>query len=229
MDIYTMTTAPEDAPDKQTYVEVSFTKGVPTAIDGKKMGMVEMIETMNDIAGSNGYGRIDIIENRLVGVKSRECYEAPAAMALIVAHKALEDLCLERELLHNKLEIEHRWAIAVYNGQWFGPLKEAFDAFIGATQKYITGVVRLRFYKGNCVVVGRKSAYSLYDYRLATYDESDEFNHAAAAGFTELFGLSSKVWAANRRYTGTHGKGANAAMPAGTTNDLVEDGEVVLV
>lgn len=226
-DIYTMTTDPEAAPDEATVVQITFVKGVPTAIDGKQMSMVQIIETMNHIAGDNGYGRIDIIENRLVGVKSRECYEAPAALALITAHKALEDLCLEREVLHEKIEIEHRWATTVYNGQWFGPLKEAYDAFIASTQRYVTGIVRLRFYKGTCTVTGRKSPYSLYDYRLATYDVHDEFNHDAAAGFCELFGLSTKVWAANRASVGEDAA-PNAASSIPDMNDDV-DGEPVYV
>ena len=162
------------------------------------MGLVDVVTTMNEIAGANGYGRIDMVENRLVGVKSRECYETPAALSIIVAHKALEDLCLEREVLHYKLALEQKWAEAVYYGQWFGPLKEALDAFMDSTQKCLMGTVRLKFYKGTCTVVGSKSPFSLYDYGLATYDTGDDFNHKAAAGFIDLYGLSAKTWAANR-------------------------------
>ena len=140
-----------------------------------------------------------MIENRLVGVKSRECYEQPAALALIEAHKSLEDLCLERGVLHYKLGIEQKWAEQVYYGLWFAPLKMALDAFIASTQKYVTGTVRVKFYKGTCTVVGRKSDYSLYSLALATYDEGDQFDHAAAAGFIQLHALTAKVWAANRR------------------------------
>ena len=146
------------------------------------------------------------IENRLVGVKSRECYEVPGALALIQAHKALEDLCLEREVLHYKLGVEQTWATLVYNGMWYSPLKEALDGFCSTTQKLVTGEVRLRFFKGSCVTVGRRSEYSLYDYDLATYDASDSFDHTAATGFIELYGLPTKVWARQRRKTGTEGE-----------------------
>ena len=201
-DIYTMTTSPEAAPDQSEYVEVDFEAGIPCALNGEKMSFINIIYQLNEIAGRNGFGRIDMIENRLVGVKSRECYEQPAAMALILAHKALEDMCLERELLHYKLGLEQEWATRVYYGQWFSPLKEAIDAFMAATQRYITGTIRLKFYKGNCVVVGRKSDYSLYSYELATYDAGDTFDHKAAAGFIELSALPTKVWAINRRKAG---------------------------
>lgn len=201
-DIYTMTVSPEDAPDVPEYVEVSFTDGVPSALNGVNKSFIEIIYVLNEIAGRNGYGRLDMIENRLVGVKSRECYEVPAGLALIQAHKALEALCLEREVLHYKLGVEQTWAKAVYNGQWYAPLKQALDAFCASTQQNLTGDVRLKFYKGNCTVVGSKSEFSLYDYALATYDSEDIFNHAAAKGFVELFGLSTKVWATNRTSKG---------------------------
>ena len=161
-----------------------------------------IIYELNAIAGKHGYGRIDMVENRLVGVKSRECYEAPAAMALILAHKALEDLVLEREVLHNKLDLEQTWARCVYNGQWFSPLKEAIDAFMASTQRCLYGSVRLKFYKGSCTVVGRKSAYSLYDQSLATYDKGDTFNRSAAEGFIQIQTLSTRTWAVNRRKEG---------------------------
>ena len=198
-DIYTMTGSPENAPDEPEYVEVEFEAGIPVAIDGEKMKYIDIIYKLNDIAGRNGYGRLDMIENRLVGVKSRECYEQPAALALITAHKALEDMCLEREVLHYKLGIEQKWAECVYYGQWFAPLKAALDAFIASTQNEVTGVVRCKFYKGTCTVVGRKSDYSLYDYALATYDKEDQFDHEASAGFIELFALPAKVCAENRQ------------------------------
>mgnify|MGYP002238085092 CR=1 FL=1 len=144
------------------------------------MSFLDIIYAMNDIAGTNGYGRIDMVENRLVGVKSRECYEVPGGLALIQAHKALEDLCLERGVLHHKLAIEQTWAEQVYNGLWFSPLKEAFDAFLAHTQQCVSGTVKLKFFKGSCTVVGRKSTYSLYDFGLATYDADDAFDHQAA-------------------------------------------------
>ena len=197
-DIYTMTDSPESAPDAPEYVDIEFDKGIPCALNGEKLSFLDVIYKLNDIAGRNGYGRLDMIENRLVGVKSRECYEQPAALALITAHKALEDMCLEREVLHYKLGIEQKWAECVYYGQWFAPLKQALDAFIASTQDAVTGLVRVKFYKGTCTVVGRKSDYSLYSYELATYDKEDQFNHESSAGFIELFALSAKTWAQNR-------------------------------
>lgn len=202
LDIYTMTTDPEKAPEEATEIEVEFKAGLPVAIDGEQMSYLDIIAKMNQIAGANGFGRIDMIENRMIGVKSRECYEAPGALALIVAHRGLEDMCLEREVLRYKLHLEHDWATMVYNGQWFSPLKHAVDAFMATTQQCVTGAVRLKFYKGNCTVTGRKSDFSLYDYGLATYDAADTFNHKAAKGFIDLYGLSTKVWAKNRREQG---------------------------
>lgn len=146
-----------------------------------------------------------MIENRLVGVKSRECYEVPGALSIIQAHKALEDLCLERELLHFKPIVEQKWAELVYDGLWFSPLKEALDGFCATTQKLVTGDVRLRFLKGSCVTVGRRSKYSLYDYGLATYDSADTFNRDSAEGFIDLFGLSTRVWAKHRQDEGQPG------------------------
>ena len=139
-----------------------------------------------------------MIENRYVGLKSRECYEVPAGLALIAAHKALEDLCLERDVLHYKLSLEQTWADQVYNGRWFSPLKEALDAFMADTQAALTGVVKLKFYKGSCVVVGRKSAAALYDQSLATYDNDDAFDQKAAKGFIDIQGLSLKTWATKK-------------------------------
>jgi argininosuccinate synthase len=202
LDIYTMTTDPEKAPDTPTEIEVEFKGGLPVAIDGQQMSYLDIIAKMNQIAGDNGYGRIDMIENRMIGVKSRECYEAPGALALIVAHRGLEDMCLEREVLRYKLHLEHDWATMVYNGQWFSPLKHAMDSFMATTQQCVTGTVRLKFYKGSCTITGRKSDFSLYDYGLATYDAADTFNHKAAKGFIDLYGLSTKTWAKNRREQG---------------------------
>lgn len=201
-DIYTMTADPMQAPNRPEYVELTFARGVPYAINGNQKSYLGIIYELNEIAGKHGYGRIDMIENRLVGVKSRECYEAPAGMALIEAHKALEDLVLEREVLHHKLALEQTWANCVYNGQWFSPLKEAIDAFMASTQRCLYGTIRLKFFKGSCTVVGRKSAYSLYDQGLATYDKGDTFNRDAAKGFIEIQTLSTKTWAVNRRQEG---------------------------
>lgn len=202
LDIYTMTTDPEKAPDEATEITIEFKAGLPVAIDGERMSYLDIIAKMNEIAGANGFGRIDMIENRMIGVKSRECYEAPGALALIEAHRGLEDMCLEREVLRYKLHIEHDWATLVYNGQWFSPLKHAMDAFLTTTQQCVTGLVRLKFYKGTCTVTGRKSDFSLYDYGLATYDAADTFNHQSAKGFIDLYGLSTRVWAKNRREQG---------------------------
>jgi argininosuccinate synthase len=206
-DIYTLTSdARAEECGEPEYAEISFEQGLPIALDGEVSSFHEIINAMNDLAGRNGFGRIDMIENRLVGVKSREIYEVPGALTLIQAHKALEDLCLEREVLHYKLGVEQKWAELVYNGLWFSPLKEALDGFVDTTQKLVTGDVRLRFFKGSCVVVGRRSPYSLYDYNLATYDAADTFDHKAAKGFIDLWGLPTKVWARQRRKVGKEGE-----------------------
>jgi argininosuccinate synthase len=206
-DIYTLTAdARGDACGDPEYAEISFEQGLPVALNGEIATFHEIINAMNDLAGKHGFGRIDMIENRLVGVKSREVYEVPGALTLIQAHKALEDLCLEREVLHYKLGVEQKWAELVYNGLWFSPLKEALDGFVDSTQKLVTGDVRLRFFKGSCVVVGRRSPYSLYDYNLATYDAADTFDHKAAKGFIDLWGLPTKVWARQRRKVGKEGE-----------------------
>jgi argininosuccinate synthase len=207
VDIYTLTAdARGDACGDPEYAEISFEQGLPVALNGEIASFHEIINAMNDLAGKHGFGRIDMIENRLVGVKSREVYEVPGALTLIQAHKALEDLCLEREVLHYKLGVEQKWAELVYNGLWFSPLKEALDGFVDTTQKLVTGDVRLRFFKGSCVVVGRRSPYSLYDYNLATYDAADTFDHKAAKGFIDLWGLPTKVWARQRRKVGKEGE-----------------------
>ncbi len=204
-DIWETTADLADCPDTPEDVIVGFEGGKPCSLDGEKMSVRDVIVKLDAIAGRNGYGRLDQIENRLVGIKSRECYEVPGGLALITAHKALEDLCLERELLHYKLGLEHKWAELVYYGLWFSPLKKALDAFFASTQTLVTGEVKLRFIKGTCTVVGRRSEYSLYDYNLATYDEGDTFNRDSAAGFIEQWGLPSKVWAKHRKDTGNEG------------------------
>ena len=229
-DIYTMTVNPEDAPDVPTYVEIEFKFGKPIALDGKPIGMVEIVENMNAIAGGNGYGRIDMVENRLVGVKSREVYECPGALAIIEAHKALEDLVLERDVLHNKLGLEQLWAQEVYYGKWYSPLKEAIDAFVASTQQCLNGTVRCKFYKGSCTVVGRKSVYSLYNEALATYGEDDAFNHQAAAGFIEINGLSARNWARSRRWAGARTDvedAFNAVGPLSLKPSILEDAETM--
>ena len=204
-DIWETTADLADCPDTPEDVIVGFEGGKPCSLAGEKMSVQDVIVKLDAIAGRNGYGRLDQIENRLVGIKSRECYEVPGGLALITAHKALEDLCLERELLHYKLGLEHKWAELVYYGLWFSPLKKALDTFFASTQTLVTGEVKLRFIKGTCTVVGRRSEYSLYDYNLATYDEGDTFNRDSAAGFIEQWGLPSKVWAKHRKDTGNEG------------------------
>lgn len=212
-DIWTMTVDPVDAPNAPTYIEVGFKAGVPCSLDGVEMPLAQLVSKLNVIAGENGFGRIDMIENRYVGLKSRECYEVPAGLALIQAHKALEDLCLERDVLHHKLMLEQLWADQVYNGRWFSPFKEALDAFMTSTQKQLTGEVKLKFYKGACVVVGRASAAALYDAALATYDNDDAFDQKAAKGFIDIQGLSLKTWAIK--------KAALDAEPHGSMFDVV--------
>jgi argininosuccinate synthase len=194
-DIYTITQDPTraGAPEAE-YHSISFAAGLPVAIDGTSLPLYQLLVTMNTLAGPHGIGRIDMVENRLIGVKSREIYEAPGMMALIAAHKSLEELTLERETAHFKLSLEHKWAELVYFGMWFSPLKQAIDAFIAETQRFVTGEVRLKFYRGAVTAVGRTSPFSLYDLGLATYDASDRFNHSAAQGFMELYGLPIKVW-----------------------------------
>ncbi len=213
-DIWTMTVDPADAPDAPAYVEIGFTAGVPSSLNGEQMPLAELIAKLNGIAGVCGFGRIDMIENRYVGLKSRECYEVPAGLALIQAHKALEDLCLERDVLHHKLALEQLWADQVYNGRWFSPLKDALDAFMATTQGALTGAVKLKFFKGSCVVVGRKSAEALYDPALATYDNDEAFDQKAAKGFIDIQGLSIKTWAAKRA--------AHIPQAAGSQLDVVD-------
>jgi len=180
-------------------VIISFDQGCPSAIDGVAMSVYEIIKTLNDLAGAVGAGRIDMVENRRVGIKSREVYECPGAMALIVSHSALEDICLERDLAREKQRLEIRWAELVYDGMWFSPLKEALDAFMNETQGFVTGDVRIRFdHPGLMTVVGRRSDTALYDHGLATYDAADTFQHADSEGFVKIYGLGVKTWAARQ-------------------------------
>jgi argininosuccinate synthase len=193
-DAYEWTVAPAQAPDEPLYLEITFSGGRPTALDGEVMGLVELTGKVNELGGKHGVGRIDMVENRLVGIKSREIYEAPAATILIEAHRALESLTLTRETLHFKPILEAKFAELVYFGLWYDPLRAALMAAIGSTQEKVSGRVRVKLFKGTCTVVGRESEYSLYDYALATYDRADEFNHRSSEGFIELWGLPLKVW-----------------------------------
>lgn len=191
---YEMTVALEDTPNKSEFVEIGFEAGVPTTLNGTAYSLAELIKTLNALAGKHGVGRIDHVENRLVGIKSREVYECPAAMTLITAHKELEDLTHVKEVAHFKPVIEQKITELIYNGLWFSPLKQALHAFLQETQKNVTGTVRVKLFKGHAIVEGRKSEYSLYDEKLATYTAQDEFNHDAAVGFISLFGLPTKVY-----------------------------------
>ncbi|HTB09212.1 MAG TPA: argininosuccinate synthase [Acidimicrobiales bacterium] len=177
-------------------LSLSFDRGVPTAIDDVEMELADLIAVLNARAGSTGFGRLDMVENRRVGIKSREVYECPAALALIAAHSELEDMVLERDVRHEKMRLETRWAELVYDGMWFSPLKEALDAFVDETQRHVTGDVRLRFDPpGLMRVLGRRSPTALYDYGLATYDAADTFRHADSEGFVRIYGLGVKTWA----------------------------------
>ncbi|MBU4457723.1 MAG: argininosuccinate synthase [Candidatus Omnitrophica bacterium] len=191
-DAYKMTIDPEKAPNKATYVEIEFKNGAPVGINGKKYPPVALIEKLNKIGGKNGIGRTDLVENRLVGIKSREIYEAPGGWILHKAHNDLEALVLDRELLHFKQGISLKYAELVYYGLWFTPLKKALDAFISKTQKNVTGSVKVKLLKGVVSVVGRKSPHSLYKKEMATYDQGDKFDRSIAEGFIKIWGLPYK-------------------------------------
>ena len=187
------TVEPVDAPNEPEYVEIEFEKGIPVAVNGKKMGGVQLIEEVNKIAARNGVGRIDHVEDRLVGIKSRETYECPAAMVLTQAHRSLEFLTLQKDVLEFKKIVEQRYSQLVYNGLWFGTLRESIAAFVDKTQEFVTGTVRVKLLKGSLMVVGRKSPYSLYDEGLATYAKGDEFDHKSAIGFIYCWGLPNRT------------------------------------
>ena len=194
-DVYTMTSAPEGAPDEARYVEIGFEEGLPVSLDGEEMPLVELVVELNGAAGEHGVGRLDMIEDRLVGIKSREIYEAPAALTIIQAHKELETLTLTKDVLRFKAQVEQRYAELTYDGLWFTPLKAALDAFVAETQKTVTGTVRLKLYKGSSTVVGRTAPKALYSKDLATYDPNSTFDESAAAGFIALWGLPARQWA----------------------------------
>ena len=187
--------SPEQAPDEPTYVTIHFEKGKPTAINGKEMNGVEVVTTLNELGGKNGVGLADIVENRLVGMKSRGVYETPGGAILYHAHNKLEELCLDRDTFHYKQQIGLKFAELVYYGQWFTPLREALSAFVDSTQQTVTGDVKLKLYKGNIIDAGVTSPYSLYDQEIATFDEDEVYNQADANGFINLFGLPIKVYA----------------------------------
>ena len=194
-DAYARTNALEDTPDEADVIEITFEQGVPTKLDGEKLPLAQLIMKLDKIAGKHGIGRIDHVENRLVGIKSREVYECPAATVLMKAHKDIEDITLEREMAHFKPLIEKQIADMIYNALWFSPLMKALQAFLKESQKDVNGVVRVKLFKGNVICEGRKSPNSLYDEKLATYTSADEFDQEAAAGFIKLYGLPQQVYA----------------------------------
>jgi argininosuccinate synthase len=198
-DIWERTSDPSKAPSEPAYLEIEFRRGLPVALDGETLPFSELVARVEKLAGSYGYGRIDMIEDRVVGIKSREVYEAPGALALIEAHTELEHLTLEKAVLRTKRELERTYANLAYEGLWFSPLREALDAFIQSTEQYVNGTVRVKIESGSVRVVGRKSAASLYEMSLATYDRDDAFDHKAAEGFVKLWGLPLKTWARARR------------------------------
>ncbi len=197
-DMFILTKSPENAPDKATYIEIEFKKGEPVAIDGKKMKPVALMKKLNKIAGENGIGRVDIVENRLVGIKSRGVYETPAGTVLITAHRDIESITLDRDTQHLKDNLANEYATLIYNGLWFSRKREALDALINKTQEMVNGTVRLKLYKGNCTVVGRKSNDTLYSADIATFDASTLYDQKDATGFLNIFGLPYKVEAMMR-------------------------------
>jgi argininosuccinate synthase len=194
-DVFERSASLADAPGEAEEIVLAFRDGLPVALDGKELDLVSLVAEVDRRAGAHGVGRIDMVEDRLVGIKSREIYECPGAVTILAAHRDLEDLCLEQELAQEKRAIEGRYAQLVYNGLWFAPLRRALDAFIAESQRFVTGEVRMRLHKGQASVAGRRSDIGLYDHDLATYDAADRFDHAQAEGFVRLWGLPTKVWA----------------------------------
>ncbi|KPJ64052.1 argininosuccinate synthase [candidate division WOR-1 bacterium DG_54_3] len=192
-DMFVLTVSPEKAPQKPAYVEIGFEKGIPVKVNGKRETGYGLIKKLNEIGGKHGIGRVDLVENRLVGIKSRGVYETPGGTILYKAHQALESITLDRDTMHYKQLVAQRYAELIYYGQWFTPIKEALDAFINKTQEAVNGTVRLKLYKGNCTVVGRKSPNSLYRPELATFEKEAVYNQKDAEGFINLFGLPIKV------------------------------------
>jgi argininosuccinate synthase len=200
-DVYAYTSNPAEPRDADELV-ITFDRGVPVAIDGQTVSVLQAITELNRRAGAQGVGRLDMVEDRLVGIKSREIYEAPGAIALIAAHQELENVTLERDLARFKRTVEQRWGELVYDGLWFSPLKDSLDAFIASTQQHVTGEIRMVLHGGRAVVTGRRSEQSLYDFNLATYDEGDTFDQSLAKGFIQLWGLPSKIAAKRDKQNG---------------------------
>lgn len=198
-EVFEMTRAIADTPNDPTYVEIGFERGIPVSLNGTTLTPVELITQLNQLAGDQGVGRIDMVENRLVGIKSREIYETPALLTLILAHRDLESITLTADVSHYKRQIEESYAQMIYNGLWYSPLKSALDAFIQNTQERVTGTVRVKLFKGNAILAGRKSENSLYAEEMATYGADDQFDHKAAEGFIYIWGMSTRIWSNKTR------------------------------
>ena len=198
-EIYLMTKAIADTPNEPEYVEIGFEQGIPTSLNGAAQTPVELIEQLNQIVGNHGVGRIDMVENRFVGIKSREIYEVPALLVLILAHRDLESLTLTADVTHYKRGVEETYSQLIYNGLWYSPLKAALDGFIRQTQERVSGTIRIKLFKGNATIVGRKSDKSLYTPDLATYGAEDRFDHKAAEGFIYVWGLPTRIWSQQTR------------------------------
>jgi argininosuccinate synthase len=194
-DAFAWTRPLNETPTRPAYLEIGFEKGIPVSLNGRKLEPVALVQTVHNLAGKHGVGRIDHVENRLVGIKSREVYEAPAAVVLLKAHQALEDLVLTKDQLRFKAKVAAEYADLIYNGLWFTAMRQDLAAYVENTQKYVTGTIRVKLFKGNCQIVGRKSPYSLYDYSLATYDKGDSFDQSASPGFIHIWGLPVRTQA----------------------------------
>jgi argininosuccinate synthase len=192
-DVYAWTRDPRECPDEPAYLEIGFKHGLPVSLDGRPVDPLELVTSLNRIGGENGVGRIDHLENRLIGIKSREIYEAPAAVLLLQAHQALEDITLPKEVARFKDTVAQQWAQMVYDGLWFSPLRDALYAFVAETQRHVTGEVRIKLFKGSSQVVGRKGPQQLYQLSLATYGKGDGFDQSAAAGFIKLWGMGLRT------------------------------------
>jgi argininosuccinate synthase len=203
-DVFVWTKSPSASPDKPDYVEIGFQAGIPVSLNGKKLNGVALIQRLNEVAGKHGIGRVDHVESRLVGIKSREIYEAPAATVLLKAHQAMEAMTLSHQQLRFNEKVSSEYADIIYNGLWFTALRRDLAAYVDRAQKHVTGTIRVKLFKGSCIVVGRKSPVSLYDYSLATYDKGDVFDQSASPGFIHVWGLPAKVQA---EVQGSEGEG----------------------
>ncbi len=204
-DAYQRTISPLKAPNEPVSVSIEFEKGIPVGINEKRVDAIQLIHTLNELGGAHGVGRIDLVENRLVGIKSREIYEAPAATILHFAHTELERLTLDKMVFHIKRQISQEYANLVYNGMWFSPLRKALDAFVDETQRTVTGTVKVKLYKGTVAIAGRSSKHSLYNAKLATYTKEDQFDHKASEGFIKIFGLPVKTFSQVEQRAGSNG------------------------